>query len=141
VYCWGNNSYGQLGNNSTTDSHVPIAVDTSGVLAGKTLTQISAGLAHACTVDPAGQAYCWGRNSDGQLGNNSTTDIHVPIAVDTSGVLAGKTLTQIAAGYRHTCAVGSAGQAYCWGWNGAGQLGNNSATDSHVPVAVIAPVP
>jgi alpha-tubulin suppressor-like RCC1 family protein len=135
-YCWGLASSGQLGNNSTTQSLVPVAVSTSGVLAGKTLTQITAGNAHACALDASGSAYCWGANGTGQLGNGSTTRSLVPVAVTTSGVLAGKTLTQIAGGPGHTCALDSAGAASCWGANGNGQLGNSSTTQSLVPVAV-----
>ena len=77
---------------------MPVAVDTSGVLAGKTLTQITAGTLHACALDSTGAAYCWGDNVTGQLGDGTTTSTDVPVAVDTGGVLAGKTLTQISAG-------------------------------------------
>jgi alpha-tubulin suppressor-like RCC1 family protein len=136
AYCWGLNSSGQLGNNSVTQSLVPVAVTTSGVLAGKTLTQITAGNSHTCGLDASGTAYCWGSNGNGQLGINSTTRSLVPVAVTTSGVLAGKTLTQITAGYAHTCALDAAGLAYCWGANGNGQLGNGGTTSSLVPVAV-----
>ena len=136
AYCWGDNTYGQLGNNSTTQSLVPVAVNTSGVLAGKTVTSISTstGTFYTCALAD-GQAYCWGVNINGQLGNNSTAQSLVPVAVNTSGVLAGKTVTGISAGGSHTCALAD-GQAYCWGDNTYGQLGNNSTTQSIVPVAV-----
>jgi alpha-tubulin suppressor-like RCC1 family protein len=127
---------GQLGDGSTTDSDVPVAVDASGVLAGKTLTQITAGQLHACAVDAAGAAYCWGYNDYGELGDGSMTNSSVPVAVDSSGVLAGKILTQITAGWDHTCALDNTGVAYCWGENGPGELGDGSTTDSDVPVAV-----
>ena len=136
AYCWGLDTSGQLGNNSTTQSLVPVAVNTSGVLAGKTLTQLAAGNAHVCAIDSTGTAYCWGSNGNGQLGINSTTRSLVPVAVSTSGVLSGVSITQITAGYGHTCAVGSSGAAYCWGANGNGQLGNSITTQSLVPVAV-----
>ena len=136
AYCWGLDTSGQLGNNSATQSAVPVAVSSSGVLAGKTLTQLAAGNAHVCALDSTGTAYCWGSNGNGQLGINSTTKSQVPVAVSTSGVLSGVTLTQITAGYGHTCAVGSNGAAYCWGANGNGQLGNSITTQSLVPVAV-----
>ena len=135
AYCWGYNGYGQLGNNSTTNSSVPVAVDTSGVLAGKTVTAITAGDIHTCAVAD-GKAYCWGDNGYGQLGNNSTTALAGAGGGETPpGALAGKTVTAITAGDYHTCAVAD-GKAYCWGDNGYGQLGNNSTTDSSVPVAV-----
>ncbi|MEZ5157228.1 MAG: hypothetical protein R2687_00175 [Candidatus Nanopelagicales bacterium] len=141
AYCWGDNREGQLGNNSTTTLNVPVAVDTSGVLAGKTVTAIAAGDRHTCAVAD-GQMYCWGYNYAGQLGDRSSTNSTVPVAVDTSGVLTGKAVTAIAAGFLHTCAVAD-GRAYCWGSNDYGQLGNNSPTGSigspvvsRMPVAV-----
>ena len=108
---------------------MPVAVDASGPpLTGKTVTAISAG-SFTRVRWPSGKAYCWGYNDEGQLGNNTTTDSSVPVAVDTSGVLAGATVTAITAGYGHTCAVAD-GKAYCWGDNHAGQLGNNSHHES-----------
>ena len=120
AFAWGSNNYGPteggpIGNGTTTNSDVPVAVDTSGALNGKTVTHISAGYQHTCAVTSDGGAYCWGWNSDGQLGNGSTTNSDVPSAVDTSGVLNGKTVTEISAGQYHTCAIASDGNAYCWG--------------------------
>ncbi len=136
AYCWGNNGDGQLGNNSTTQSLVPVAVDTSGVLSGKTILSISTRSNHTCAIASDNLAYCWGNNASGQLGNNSTTPSLVPVAVDTSGVLAGKTMRAISVGALYTCAIASDSQAYCWGSGGTGRLGNNTATQSNVPVAV-----
>ena len=72
-YCWGDNSAGELGNNSTTQAKVPVAVTTSGVLSGKTLTQITSGYLNVCVTDSAGTAYCWGQDTSGQNGNPLTT--------------------------------------------------------------------
>ncbi len=135
-YCWGENFNGELGNGTNTNSTVPVPVDTSGVLAGKTLTQISAGYEDTCALDSAGAAYCWGINQYGQLGDGATAKSNVPVVVSAGGVLDGKTLTQISAGLVHTCALDSAGAVYCWGWNGYGQLGDGNTTSSDVPVAV-----
>jgi alpha-tubulin suppressor-like RCC1 family protein len=135
AYCWGDNSSGELGDGSDADSTVPVAVDTSGVLAGKILTKISAGLTQACALDTSGAAYCWGARGLGD-GNTSTIHTSVPVAVTTSGALAGKTLTQIAASGSYTCALDSAGAAYCWGDNEFGELGDGTTTSSSVPVAV-----
>jgi len=137
AYCWGYNTDGQLGNNSTSNSAVPVAVDTSGVLAGKTIASISAGGSHSCVIASDNQAYCWGSSSLGQVGNNSTASSLVPVAVDTSGVLAGKTVLSIKTGsQRHTCAIASDNQVYCWGSNNIGQLGDSSTIGRLVPVAV-----
>lgn len=136
AYSWGYGSSGQLGNNANANSGVPTGVDTSGLLAGKTLTTISAGYAHACALSAEGVAYCWGDGSNGRLGNGATANSSVPVAVNMGGVLAGKTLTAISAGRDHTCALASDGAAYCWGRGFYGQLGDNTTNDSSVPVAV-----
>src|SRR6266516_3496567 len=138
AYCWGDNYRGDLGNGSTAGSAAATPVDASGVLAGKTLTKITAGDSHTCALDSGGAAYCWGQNDNGQLGDGSTAAFSsVPVAVDAGGVLAGKALTQLtAAGEFHTCALDRSGSAYCWGLNNAGQLGDGSANGSIVPVAV-----
>ena len=81
AYCWGLNGSGQLGNNTTTSSAVPVAVTASGL----TLIQVSAGDTATCALASTGAAYCWGSNTSGQLGNNSTTKSTVPVTVAPQG--------------------------------------------------------
>lgn len=135
-YCWGYGASGGMGNGTNTTSNwLPVAVDTSGVLAGKTVTDVSTYEYHACAVAD-GKPYCWGGNGSSQLGNGSTTSSNVPVAVDASGVLAGKTIVSVTAGDYATCSLDSQGAVFCWGDNMYGSLGNNTYTDSTVPVAV-----
>jgi alpha-tubulin suppressor-like RCC1 family protein len=134
VNCWGFNGYGQLGNNSYTNSNVPTSVVTKGALDGKSITDIASGGVHSCVV-ASGAAYCWGSNNGGQLGNYGNRTYLNPVAVAATGVLAGKTVTSIAVGDVHSCAIAS-GDVYCWGANNQGQLGNSSNVSSYVPVAV-----
>jgi len=138
VYCWGSNTYGQLGNGATSYYPVttPVAVNTSGVLAGKTILSVVAGSQHACVIASDNQVYCWGNNQIGQLGNNSTQPSSVPVAVDTSGVLSGKTVLSIDSEGANVCVIASDNQAYCWGDSGWGQHGNNNSYNSTVPEAV-----
>ena len=96
-------------------------------------SQITIGYGHTCALTNEGKAYCWGWNNKGQLGNNSTTSSSTPVAVQ---MPAGVSFKSIAAGYYHTCALTNEGKAYCWGLNEYGQLGNNSTTDSSIPLAV-----
>ena len=107
--CWGHNANGELGNDSTTDSPVPVGVMglSSGVIA------IAAGSGHTCALDDAGAVKCWGWNTFGQLGNGAIDDSHVPVGVVglSSGVIA------IAAGNGYTCAVTAGGAVKCWGVN------------------------
>ena len=101
---------------------------------GKTISQISVGGNHSLALDSEGQIYAWGSNDYGQLGNGDTTDSNTPVKVDTSGVLDGKTISQISAGNYHSLALDSEGQIYAWGGNYVGQLGNGDTTDSNTPV-------
>ena len=136
AYCWGSQD-GALGAPSPHPSPTPpVAVATDGVLAGETLTSISVGGSHACALSDSGAAYCWGAWPLGGLADGSD----VPVAIDTSGVLAGAKLVDIDAGGLSTCALDDAGDAYCWGRDGSGQLGDGGPigdTDaSDVPVRV-----
>ena len=133
AYCWGMNLYGQLGNNSTTGSRIPVAVQMP---AGISFQSIAAGYYHTCAITTTDHAYCWGQGGSGRLGNNSTTNSSIPVAVQ---MPAGVSFQSIATGSNHTCAITTTGHAYCWGANGYGRLGNNSTTDSSIPVAVQMP--
>ena len=185
VVTWGRNSNGQLGNNSTTNSSVPVAVTTSGVLSGKTVVtaiaaggssrsgslhgwyaclpgasttmaswaitarqtamyrwllrhrecfpgktvvSMSGGAWHSLAVCSDGTVAAWGYNAFGQLGNNSTINSHVPIAITSSGVLSGKTVVSVSGGVYQSVALCSDGTVAAWGQGGSGQLGNGTTT-------------
>jgi alpha-tubulin suppressor-like RCC1 family protein len=98
---------------------------------GLTFVELALGSSHACGLTSGGAAYCWGGNSFGQLGDNSTVGHTTPVAV--AGGLA---FTRLIAGYWHTCGLTSGGKAYCWGWNSVGQLGDGSTTRRLAPVGV-----
>ncbi len=117
THCWGDNSYGQLGNGNTTPTLLPSPVTT-------TFTSISVGTSHVCGVEPNGIVRCWGRNTSGQLGDGSTTDRLTPSPGP------GGPFVLVAAGGAHTCALTSDGRAYCWGSNSNGQLGVGSTTSA-----------
>ena len=103
---------------------------------GKTISQISVGGNHSLALDSEGQIYAWGSNDYGQLGNGDTTSSNTPVKVDTSGVLAGKTISQISAAAvsDYSLALDSEGQIYAWGYNLNGQLGNGTTITSNTPV-------
>ena len=84
----------------------------------------------------SGSAWAWGDNGFGQLGNGTTTNSSTPIAVSLPG---GTTVTAIAGGGYHSLALTSSGQVLAWGYNGYGQLGNGTTTNSSTPVAVSLP--
>ena len=130
-YCWGEGTYGKLGNGSTTNRSTPVLVSQGARPAGVTFSSISAGENHTCGVGSNGRGYCWGYNPYGQLGNGNTgTDSSIPVLVSTV------VFSSISVGENHSCGVGSDGKGYCWGRNGSGRLGNGNTNDSNIPVLV-----
>ena len=101
VWAWGYNIYCQLGDGTTTNQSVPVAVATGGVLAGKSLSAIAASDSSSFAITSDGQVAAWGYSSSGQLGNGSTTNSLVPVTVTSSGALAGRTVKSLAAGSSH----------------------------------------
>ena len=140
AYCWGRAESGQLGVPTPSTiclpdqggfpcGLVPFPVD-----GGLSFVQLTAGEAHTCGLTSDGSAWCWGRNSDGQLGDDSFTSRKAPVAVASTVKFA-----SIEAGQRHTCGLTSGGAGWCWGRNNAGQLGDGTTTRRSTPVQVIMP--
>jgi alpha-tubulin suppressor-like RCC1 family protein len=136
VYCWGSNLHGGLGNHTFENSEVPVAVDMGGALAGKTVTAVQTGMNEACAL-ASGRAYCWGEEAGNGLGTGGFSEgIPYPVPVDWTGVLAGKTATELTLGAYTGCVLAS-GSAYCWGGNPNGNLGAGlDASNVPSPVAV-----
>jgi alpha-tubulin suppressor-like RCC1 family protein len=130
AYCWGANSYGQLGDGSTSDRMKPVPVASS--LAFSSISAAAGDAGHTCAVTTAGAGYCWGRNNAGQLGDGTTTASSIPVAV-----AGGLTFQSISAGYDHSCGVTTTGEAYCWGNNDHKALGIGLLPEqSSIPVRV-----
>ncbi|HLO26506.1 MAG TPA: hypothetical protein VK187_10355, partial [Geobacteraceae bacterium] len=123
---WGENSYGQLGNGTTAESHAPAQVTG---LAG--VAAITAGWSHTVALKNDGTVWAWGDNYYGQLGDGTTTESHAPVQV---AGLAG--VIKVAAGGLHTVAVKNDGTVWSWGENSYGQLGNGTTAESHAPAQV-----
>ena len=102
------------------------------VSGGLSFASVSANGSITCGVTTAGDAYCWGNNSSGQLGDDTRTNRHTPVPV-----AGGLSFASVSAAARHTCAVTTAGVVYCWGSNSDGQLGDGSTTDRLTPVRVL----
>ena len=132
--CWGENRQGQLGTNSTAPRAFP--VDVTDLVSG--VAAIAPGAFHTCALTAAGAAKCWGDNSYGQLGDNSTTNRLTPANV--TGLASGVTAIATSNGdvrASHTCAVTAAGGVQCWGDNSYHQLGDYSTSQRSAPVDVL----
>lgn len=128
VKCWGSNASGQLGDNTTTRRLTP--VDVAGLTSG--ISAIAAGASHTCAITEMGRIKCWGENSNGQLGDQSTVRRLTP--VDVNGFAAG--ISEIALGSKHTCAVSNLGAIKCWGDNSGGQSGSRGNLLQPAPVNI-----
>jgi len=143
LYCWGDNSKGQLGmpsrippptpeGKSVPVPPVPAPAPVEGAAAGQAFVAVTAGAAHTCAVTSARRLLCWGANNQGQLGQGTvpgpTTEPSAGPAFLATPTPVAEPLTQrdiaaVAAGGDTTCAVTSEGRAFCWGNNGFGQVG------------------
>jgi alpha-tubulin suppressor-like RCC1 family protein len=132
VYCWGDDTSGQLGNGSFNDAGTATPVHVTLAAAA---SEIGAGDANTCAIvgpDGNNSVWCWGDNSFGQLGNGGGGPSAVPVQV--SGLTG---LANLAVGAEHACVgLSNAGGIACWGKGGSGELGNNGNADSPTPVDV-----
>jgi len=129
AYCWGSNIGGQLG---VGGSMAASQTEPVPVVGGHTFHKLAVGSRHACALTEEGQAYCWGSNQYGRLGDGTSTVFQLtPVAVTGN-----HEFVDITAGAAHTCALERDGDAFCWGHNEFGQVGDATFTDRNAPVPV-----
>jgi alpha-tubulin suppressor-like RCC1 family protein len=139
VRCWGNNNQGQLGAGNTTvigdTEHPSMGMQVD--LGQEAVSLVAAGASHSCAIMASGELFCWGENNRGQLGYSGTQDVGNdelpisagPVNVASPGLPVDATLTGLALGKEHSCALFSSGHVLCWGRNNVGQLGQGNTTD------------
>jgi len=133
AYCWGNNSWGTLGDGSnSSQSNVPVPV-----AGGLFFRQVSTGADHSCGVTTDDRAFCWGHNDGKQFANATPAMSTTPVAVAPN-----MNFASISAGMSYTCGVTTSGAGFCWGANGLGQTGDGQKisygnTYQVTPVAVV----
>ena len=131
TWAWGYNTKGQLGNNSTVSTCIPVSIQG----AKKTFCKVytSSSEQYSFGIDKNGQIWGWGYNYYGMLGNNSTTSKCTPVSIQGNK----KTFCQISIGtHYHSSGIDYKGQAWGWGYNKYGQLGNNSIICTCTPVSI-----
>jgi alpha-tubulin suppressor-like RCC1 family protein len=129
VKCWGWNGNGQLGDGTQTQRLVP--TDVSGLSSG--IATLSLGESYTCAVTTGGGVTCWGLNSDGQLGDGTTTRRLTPVSV--IGLESG--IATVTTGDSHTCALTTGGGVKCWGHNGSNKLADGTTISRSTPVDAI----
>ena len=142
VWCWGNNTSGELGNEDPSIDGSTIVIKTTPVQAkiASQAVSLATGAYHTCVVLTDSTVQCFGENSTGQIGNGdagnyalSTTPASVRNA--DNGLLSN--VASVVAGSGHTCALLSDKTVKCWGYNYDGQLGNGNNSSSTTPVQVL----
>lgn len=125
----GRNNYGQLGDNTVTWRSSPVQTIAYGI----NWLQAGIGGDHSAIIKSDGTLWTWGRNSNGQLGEFTTTDKSSPVQT----VSGGTNWKQVSGGGKHTAAIKADGTLWTWGWNLYGQLGDNSVANKSSPVQTI----
>jgi uncharacterized repeat protein (TIGR02543 family) len=141
LFTWGLNSDGQLGNQTIIQSITPVDITSQFNLSvGETITKISLGSSHSAALTSTGRLFTWGRNADGQLGNNSQTSSNTPVDISsrftTFNLASDDKISFISMGSLISTALSSKGRVFTWGFNGNGQLGNNTTTLSLIPIEI-----
>lgn len=134
VWAWGGNGYGQLGDNTTASKNFPVQV--SGLT---NVIDVSPGpdAYHSIAVKNDGTVWAWGRNSNGQLGDNTTTDRLIPVQVSgLTNIIAVSTGGYFGGPNGHSLALKNDGTVWAWGYNNNGQLGDNTTAEKHIPFQV-----
>ena len=143
AYCWGAGVMGILGNGAKDDHPTPVPVS-----GGHQFANVSVGANHSCALATSAELFCWGSNEVAQLAGasmESCTNNGIDFFSCTStpiAAAAGHEFRSVSAGAFHTCAIASAGGAFCWGANSRGAIGNgvtgrSVATPFEVPEPVI----
>ncbi|HXE57572.1 MAG TPA: hypothetical protein VNK43_06190 [Gemmatimonadales bacterium] len=130
AWCWGSDEYGQVGDGGRHGTGVAVNEPTA-VSTTLRFTQLRLHGAHACALTAQGEAWCWGRNEYGQLGNGSVGNQPTPVRVQSPVAF-----TQIGTGAFYSCGLDAGGKAWCWGNNEFGTLGDGTLEDRHTPVPV-----
>ena len=112
LYIWGWNSYGQLGDGTTTDRYTPIKIMDN-------VASVSLGNSHSAAITKDGSLYMWGYNGNGRLGDGTTTDRYTPVKIMDNVASANL-------GDDHSAAITKDGSLYMWGKNDCGQLGDGT---------------
>jgi len=138
VLFWGQNTYGQLGDESTTNRLSPVDITANFMLEPEeTIASMEHGHYHSSAVTSLNRVFTWGYNSYGQLGNGTITDIHSPVEITANFNLnVGEAILKTSLNIYHSVALSSDGRVFTFGINDRGQLGDNTYNNKTLPTDV-----
>lgn len=137
VWCWGRGGSGVLGNDAVANQPAAVRVVKAGAVALTGIVELAGGWSHACGRDQAGGVWCWGSDSNNQLGDGLTTQRNVaaPVLVAAGGApFTGA--TALISGGDHACARKANNEVWCWGGNYDGQMGDTTTANHPSPVMI-----
>ena len=143
VKCWGNNTSGAVGNNSTTNVSSPVSISRGTIPTSQKIRYVASGYSTTCVIVTNNDAYCWGMNGgyDGngsQIGDGTQTERHTPVKVSQGNMVSSDGGFQDIAPARYsTCGLTTSKWVYCWGYGGSGRLGTGNSTSATTPVRVV----
>jgi alpha-tubulin suppressor-like RCC1 family protein len=128
LYCWGENLEGEIGQGAALVSQLP----PSPVGTDQDWIAVDTGQGHTCGLRGAGDLYCWGRNSDSELGLGDGVPLQIRIPTQVGAA----TYSAVQAGQNHSCAIQADGALYCWGQNDFGNLGTGDRLSRTSPTQI-----
>jgi len=130
LWLWGSNSNGLLGDNTVVNKSSPIQT----VAGGTNWKQVSCGFEHIAAIKTDGTLWSWGDGTLGQMGDNTIVNKSSPVQT----VAGGTNWKQVACVFSHTAAIKTDGTLWLWGYNGSGQLGDNTIVNKSSPIQTVA---
>jgi alpha-tubulin suppressor-like RCC1 family protein len=138
VFTWGNNKFGQMGDNTTTNKSVPTEITSRfGLSNGDKIVSISLHDFHSSAVSSNGRVFTWGWNNFGQMGDNTTTNKSVPTEITSRfGLSTADKIVSISLGEFHSSALSSNGRVFTWGLNSSSELGDGTIENKSLPTEI-----
>jgi uncharacterized repeat protein (TIGR02543 family) len=139
IFTWGTNTYGRLGDGTTTMRRIPTEITNQfQLLAEEKIIRISIGYDHSSAITSTGRVFMWGRNYSGQLGDSTTINRHIPTEITSNfSLIRGETILLISQGFEGSSAMTSNGRVFTWGINDTGQLGDSTTVGKSYPVPLV----
>lgn len=138
IFTWGDNGYGQLGDETTTDKHEPTDITSQfSLIQGEVIIEVSLGSSHSSAITSEGRIFTWGSNSNGKLGNGTSENSSKPIDITSQFNLAvGEKVASVSLGYASSLVITSEGRVFSWGYNEDGELGDGTTLSKFVPTEI-----
>ena len=138
LFVWGNNSYGNLGDGTTINRNSPVEITQNfGLQNNESITHIFLGRNHSAALTSLGRVFTWGYNFYGQLGDDTNTNRSMPVDITSNfGLGQDEKILEMSLEYNHSIALTSSGRVFTWGYNGYGQLGDDTLLSKKLPVDI-----